>query len=96
MKIECTVEELKELLSIKKDAPELTEAQLEQISNYFGKNYWLFNTVSKITLIIISSCSCNFFKKSASLGSLEHSLWNLEIVLLIISSLDNNNTSLSR
>ena len=39
MKIECTVEELKELLSIKKDAPELTEAQLEQISNYFGKKY---------------------------------------------------------
>lgn len=36
MKIECTVEELKELL---KNAPELTEAQLQQINNYFGRDY---------------------------------------------------------
>ena len=96
MKIECTVEELKELLNIKKDAPALTEAQLEQINKYLGQHYWLFNTVSKITFIMISSCSCNFFKKSVSWGSLEHSSWNLEIVFLIISSLDKNNTSLSR
>ena len=36
MKIECTVEELKELI---KNAPELTEAQLKQINQYLGKNY---------------------------------------------------------
>lgn len=39
MKIECTVEELKELLNIKKDAPALTEAQLEQINKYLGQHY---------------------------------------------------------
>lgn len=36
MKIECTPEELKELI---KNASELTEAQLEQINRYLRKNY---------------------------------------------------------
>lgn len=49
MKIECTVEELKELLKnapelnapelLVENAPELTEAQLQQINNYFGRDY---------------------------------------------------------
>lgn len=44
MKIECTVEELKELLKntselLVENAPELTEAQLQQINNFFGRDY---------------------------------------------------------
>ena len=103
MKIEGSLQEIKDFMKEfqPKDAI-FSKQQLKQveemaikINKKLGENYWFSKRVSKITFIINSSCWDNLSVKSISLGILEHSLWYLEIVWFIISSLDIIITSLS-